>query len=173
MHQLSKQPYPGLLIAAARRRIGQAVLDRVAGHDLTAQQFWLLVAVLEAPGISQVELAARTRADAPNVSRALTALGDRGLVQMAPHPSDRRRTQVSLTPSGARLARSLRPVAQELRRTMVAGMSQGEVTALCGALRHLIANLDELDRRRVPPAPVRAAVRPRLAAPARRESSRG
>jgi len=167
------QPYPGLLVAAARRRISQAVLERVAGHELTAQQFWLIIAVLEAPGISQVEIAERTRADAPNVSRALTALGDRGLVQMAAHPSDRRRTQVSLTPSGARLARSLRPVAQELRQAMVAGMSQGEVAALCGALQHLISNLDELDRRQPPPVPVRAAARPRPSNAARRESSRG
>jgi len=148
---------PGLLIAAARRRIKQAVLERVAGHRLTAQQFWLVVAIHEAPGISQAELAARTRADAPSVSRAVAGLAARGLVRAEDDPGDRRRSRSRLTPAGRKLARALLPVARELRAAMVAGMTPAEVVALCDALQRLIANLDrldELDRR--PAARVRA-----------------
>ncbi len=140
-------PHPGLLIAAARRRIKRAVLDRVAGWRLTAPQFWMIVVVEERPGISQVEIAARTRAEAPDVSRALSALTERGLVRTEADPEDRRRTQVWLTRSGARLARELSPVARSLREAMVAGMTREEVATLCAALQRVVANLDALDAR--------------------------
>ncbi len=142
-------PYPGLLIAAARRRIKRAVMDRVAAWKLTPQQFWMLVAIHESPGISGVEIAARTRADPPDVSRALSALSDRGLVQVEPDPGDRRRTRVSLTRSGERMARDVVPVARTLREAIVAGMSRDEIASLCDGLQRVVANLDALDAPRL------------------------
>jgi DNA-binding MarR family transcriptional regulator len=144
------RPYPGLLIATARRRIKQAVFERVAGRQVTPQQFWMIVAIHETPGISQVEIADRTRADAPNVSRALSALSERRLVSVEADPGDRRRTRILLTPAGRALARELMPVARELRQAMVAGMSQAEIASLCSALQRLIANLDAAEARRPP-----------------------
>jgi len=138
------QAYPGQLIAAARRLIKQAVLARVADRDLTAQQFWMLVAIDERPGISQAEIAARVRADAPAVSRALAVLAGRGLVRTDTDPADRRRTCVRLTAPGRRLARQLAPVAREVRQTVVAGMTRAEVASLCASLQRIIANLDDL-----------------------------
>ncbi len=139
------QPYPGLLIAAARRRIKRAVLDRVAGRHLTPQQFWMLVAIQETPGISQVEIAARTRAEAPDVSRALAALADRGLVRSEVDPDDRRRTRVWLTRAGVRATKELAPIARSIREAVVAGMSRDEVASLCAGLERVVANLDALD----------------------------
>ena len=141
------QPYPGLLIAAARRAIKQAVLARIAGRQLTAQQFWLVIGVDEHPGISQAELAGRVRADPPAVSRALAALAERGIVRSTPDPDDRRRTCVHLTPAGRRLARDLAPLATEIREAIVAGMSAEEVAALTAALQRVVTNLDGLERR--------------------------
>jgi len=141
------QRLPGLLIATARHRIKRAVLQRVAAHDLSPQQFWMMVAIREQPGISQVDIVSRTRADAPSVSRALSALVDRGLVRTGPDPRDRRRTLAQLTPAGQRLARDLLPIARELRERMVAGMSATAVASLCAALQKIIDNLDALEAR--------------------------
>ncbi|HEX9052491.1 MAG TPA: MarR family transcriptional regulator, partial [Anaeromyxobacter sp.] len=135
-------PYPGLLIAAARRSIKRAVVERAAGWGLTSQQFWLLVAIHETPGISGVEIAARTRAAAPDVSRALAALADRGLVRSEPDPDDRRRARIWLTRAGAHMTRELTPVARALRDAIVAGMSAEEVASLCAALQRVVENLD-------------------------------
>ncbi len=145
---MSHQAQPGLLIAAARRRIKQAVLARVADRQLTAQQFWMIVAVEEDPGISQAEIAARVRSDPPTVSRTLSALIERGIVLAEVDPEDRRRTRVLLTPAGRRLARSLALVAREIREAVVDGMSPVEVATLCGTLRRIVANLDRLEKRR-------------------------
>jgi MarR family transcriptional regulator for hemolysin len=141
------QPYPGLLIAAARRRIKQAVLARIAGRQLTVQQFWTIVALDERPGLSQAEIAGRVRSDAPSVSRALAALAERGLVRASPDPADRRRTCVVLTPAGRRLARQLAPIAGEIRDAVVDGMSPEEVAAVTAALQRIVENLDRLAER--------------------------
>jgi DNA-binding MarR family transcriptional regulator len=140
-------PYPGLLIAAARRRIKRAVLDRVTEWRLTPQQFWMLIAIQEHPGISQVEIAGRTRAEAPDVSRALSALAERGLVRTEVDPDDRRRTRVWLTRSGARTTKELAPIARSLREAIVAGMRREEIVSLCTALERVVENLDALDAR--------------------------
>ncbi len=141
-------PYPGLLLAAARRSIKRVVVDRAAAWGLTSHQFWMLVAIHETPGISGVEIAARTRANAPDVSRALAALAARGLVRADPDPGDRRRARIWLTRAGARLTKELMPVARSLREAIVAGMSADEVAALCAALQRVVENLDALEDRR-------------------------
>jgi DNA-binding MarR family transcriptional regulator len=140
--------YPGILIAAARRRIKQAVLARVGDRGLTPQQFWILVAIRESPGISQTGIAERVFADPPTISRALAPLVARGLARAEPDPADRRRMRLSLSPAGQRLARALLPVAREIRTAVVAGMSAAEIAALNAALGRVVANLDRLERGR-------------------------
>lgn len=138
------QEYLGLLIAVARRRTKQAVLARVSRHQLTFQQFWMLIALLEHPGFSQVQLAERVRADAPAVSKTLGALLERGLVRSDLDPSDRRRSRITLTPAGRRLAIEVAPVAKEVRDAIVDGMSPSQIAAVREGLRRVIANLDRL-----------------------------
>ncbi len=140
----------GALIAAARRRTSQVILERVSEHRISAQQFWMIITIQETPGISQVEIAERTLSDTASISRALSNLTDRGLVETAPNPEDRRRTSVRLTPAGGRLASELAPVARELRSALVDGMSPTEVSSLGTLLERLIANLDRLWRRAPP-----------------------
>jgi DNA-binding MarR family transcriptional regulator len=138
------QEYLGVLIAAARRRIKQVVLARVSHAQLTPQQFWTLIALRERPGISQAQIAARVRADAPSVSRTLSSLHARGLVRTEADSADRRRACVSLTPAGKRLVAQLAPVAAEVRAAVVAGMTAGEIAAVRAGLERILANLDRL-----------------------------
>jgi DNA-binding MarR family transcriptional regulator len=138
------QEHLGLLVAAVRRRLKQAVLARVAEHGLTSQQFWFLVAIGEQPGISQAELAHRVRADAPTASRLVSAMAERGLLRTELDPADRRRARVFLTLAGERLARDLAPIAREVRSAVVAGMSDAEVSAVRTGLKRILENLDRL-----------------------------
>ncbi len=135
----------GLLIASARRRIKQAVLARTATHRLAVQQFWFLIALSERPGISQVELAEGVRSDAPTTSRVVASLARRRLVRADPDPRDRRRSRLSLTPAGVRLAKELSGTAQEIRAAVIHGMTEAELDALRQGLRRVIANLDRLE----------------------------
>jgi DNA-binding MarR family transcriptional regulator len=136
------QEYLGLLIAAARSRIKQVVLAQVAQFGLAPQQFWMLIALRESPGMSQAELAERVRSDAPTVSRTLAALLERGLVRSDPDPEDRRRSRVFLTAAGEQLASEVAAVAADVRAAVVEGMSAAEETAIRRGLRRILDNLD-------------------------------
>lgn len=85
-------------------------------------------------------LAAGVFADAPTASRVIETLHKRGLVSCACDATDRRRTVVSLTPDGERLARDAVVVADEVRATTVAGLSASEQEALRALLGKVIAN---------------------------------
>lgn len=134
----------GLLIAAARRRIRQAVGSRVRGYDLTTQQFWVLVAIYEHPGFSLGELAAHIRMDTPTASRVVFALINRKLVEVRDDAEDRRRARLHLKPAGAALAKALQALATATRAAIVQGLSATEQAALRAALRKIIANMDRL-----------------------------
>ncbi len=140
-----QREYVGLLIDIARRRIKQAVLRRVADRNLAPQQFWCLIAIHEHPGISQAELAQRVRVDAPTASRVLAALMRRRLVRTDADREDRRRTLLSLTVAGEKLARELAATAREVRGAVVEGMSDTDVEALRHGLRAVIANMDRFE----------------------------
>lgn len=150
------QEYLGLLIAVARRRLKQAVMARVARRHLSVQQFWMLVALSEHPGVSQSWIAERLHADAPTVSRTLSALVERRLVRVELDPSDRRRTRLSLSAAGRRLADELGPLAAEIRGVVIEGMTPGEIAAVRDGLLRVIANLERFEahatsRRRLAP----------------------
>lgn len=132
----------GLLIAAARRGIKQAIGSRLHGSGLSPQQFWLLTAIAEHPGLSLTALCTRRRMDPPTASRVVAALAAKRLLVVGDDGADRRRCRLELTGKGRTLAERLRPLLEEQRRTLVRGMSPAEQEALRGLLRRAIENLD-------------------------------
>ena len=134
----------GLLVAAARRLVKQAVSAEALRHGLSYQQFWFLVGIAETEGLSQRELSERLRTDAPTASRVTAGLVGLGLARAGEDPRDRRRSALLLTPRGSALARRLVPVAAGVRAAMVDGMPESELDALRRSLRRVIANLERL-----------------------------
>lgn len=161
------RPEPiGLLVAAVRRRLKQAVDARVRHHGLSPQQFWLLVAIREVEGYSLQRLAARQRMDAPTASRVVAGLVRRGLVRMDPDPADGRRARLRLTPRGRRVAQQMLALALEVREATAHGLTVREQQQARALLRRMLDNLERFDPRITAPrsrSAARAArsVRPR------------
>jgi DNA-binding MarR family transcriptional regulator len=153
MQRLHSQENVGLLIAAARRRIKQAVGELGRPYHLSAQRFWLLLGIEEREGLSLCELAGAHRIDEPTASRIVRALARQGLVRIAEDPEDGRRSQLFLTGPGGDLARRLRPLAEGLREATVEGFSQEEKRMLAASLRRVVENVDRFvsSQRRVLP----------------------
>jgi DNA-binding MarR family transcriptional regulator len=152
--QLLLQQEPvGLLIAAARRRIKQAVGHRLRGHGLTPQQFWVLVAVREAEGLGLCDLAAKLRLDQPTASRIVALLRRRKLVRIEGHEADRRRCSLSLTPGGATLAQEVYPLAREVREAVIQGIPAEELDRFRGLLRKVMANMERFEGAELPASP--------------------
>ncbi len=147
MQRLQTQENIGLMIAAARRSIKQAVSELARPYRLSAQRFWLLLGVSENEGLSLGELAARHRMDEPTASRIVAGLVRRGLICMAEDPGDRRRSKLSLTKTGCELAGELRPLQKAFRDATVEGLSAAEQRALVESLRRVIENVTRFARR--------------------------
>ena len=146
IRQNEAPPPLGLLVAGARRSIKQAVTKQLLGRRLSHQQFWLLVALHERPGLSLRQLAERHHMDSPTASRILDLLARRGLVRMEDDPEDRRRRSIRLTPRGTSLAREIHPLALRTREAVQAGFSESEKRALRALLQRIIANMRRFER---------------------------
>ncbi len=147
MQVLPEQESIGLLVAVTRRRIKQAVGRRVRSQGLSAQQFWLLVAIVEREGQSLRELAERLRTDQPTTSRIVTTLIGKKLVREEGDPRDRRRCCLRLTAAGRTLAERLHPLALEVRAAIVGGLGPSDQAALRNGLRKIIHNMDRFEKR--------------------------
>lgn len=119
-----------------------AVSDLIAGAYRTlfglSVPEWRLVAVLaERERISQFEIGARTRMDKVTVSRAAIALVERGLVERAPNPEDKRSHLLLLTAAGWSLYRQVAPEALALEKALLAGFSRAEIDSFTAMLSRL------------------------------------
>jgi DNA-binding MarR family transcriptional regulator len=83
--------------------------------------------------------------DKVTVSRAATALVDRGLVQRRPNPDDQRSHLLSLTRAGQLLYESIAPKALEMEARIFAGFSKQEITVFRAMLERLEASAAPLD----------------------------
>lgn len=92
---------------------------------------WRVLAVLGryAP-LSAVEVAQRTAMDKVQVSRAVTRLIARGLVDRARDGGDRRRTRLALAAAGRKVHDAIVPIALAKEAELLAGLSRDERRAL-------------------------------------------
>lgn len=80
---------------------------------------WRLIAVIaENPGITQQQIGARSRMDKVTVSRAASALTNRGLVTRAPNPEDGRSHILTLSREGQDLYQHVVPQALKLEKSL-------------------------------------------------------
>jgi DNA-binding MarR family transcriptional regulator len=149
----------GFLIAAARRRINQALGRRLRQYRLTPRQFWILIAIREHPGFSLTEIVAHLRMDYPTASRVVLALRRRRLVDVREDAEDRRRSRLHLGPVGAALGEELHGLATSIRGAVTQGLSGAEREALGALLGKIIANMDRFHNGRHPHAPSTAELR--------------
>jgi DNA-binding MarR family transcriptional regulator len=89
---------------------------------------WRLIAIIaEHDGITQQALGVATRMDKVTVSRAATALVERGLVARRPNPGDQRSHLLMLTSTGRALYDDVAPKALELEAQVFEGFSAREI----------------------------------------------
>jgi DNA-binding MarR family transcriptional regulator len=139
---LQEQEPVGLLVAAARRSMKQAVLRHSRPLRLTPTQFWFLNAARELPEASLGDLARRQKMDPPTASRIAEGLGKRGLLKVTTDKTDRRIAHVVLTATGAKMADRISPIAVAVRHAAIHNMSERELSSLRALLRKLADNLD-------------------------------
>lgn len=107
-----------------------------AKHELTAQQYNALRLLKAEPqGLPTLELASRLISRAPDITRLVDRLEQRGLVKRERSVDDRRTVQVTITEVGSQLLRDLAGAVKECARKQLGHLSQEQQQQLIALLR--------------------------------------
>ena len=166
------------LIRDAARAQARALQMRLLEHAVSFGHWSFLRILWEANGLTQSELSARAGVMEPTTYAAVTAMERLGLVRRRQLSGNRKNVHVYLTAKGRTLRRKLIPLAEEVNRISVGGISAADVATTRRVLLAMLDNLAGDDAEpanaelRVPSTrelsllPARAAKRARKSAPA-------
>jgi DNA-binding MarR family transcriptional regulator len=118
------------------RALEEELFDR---HDLTPQQYNALrLLASAAPGsLRTLELASRLVSRAPDITRLLDKLEQRGLIERDRPADNRRVVDVKIAPAGLDLLQSLREPLRECHRRQLGHLSQKTLKELAVLLREV------------------------------------
>ncbi|MFZ4079932.1 MAG: MarR family winged helix-turn-helix transcriptional regulator [Pirellula sp.] len=105
--------------------------------ELTSQQYNVL-RILQAAAprpVPTLQLSTRLISRAPDITRMLDRLGERGLVGRVRSQEDRRTVLVEITPQGLELLEKLQEPVKSLHISQVGHLSQADRTTLCRLLK--------------------------------------
>nr|WSW66187.1 MarR family transcriptional regulator [Streptomyces sp. NBC_00995] len=138
---LELQNYVGHLIRRAEQ-VHTALWFRHVSREITSQQFAVLNALRQEPGIDQRTLAHHTSLDRSTINQMVRRLTDQGYLSQVRDEEDRRRTLLSLTEEGAGLLDSLILPAQRINEQLLESLPEHERVLATDILRK-IASMDD------------------------------
>lgn len=148
----------GFLLSDTVRTMTRTFSARIAKHGVGMGIFQFLRVLWEDDGLTQVELAERTRMRGASAAGALHELERRGFVRRVADSRDRRKIRVMLTPKGRQLYDLVMPDIDVTNRAMLGGFSAAEQRMLKAMLQRMRRNLATASAK---PAPER---QPRVSA---------
>lgn len=117
-------------LGAVLSRLLEVVVEREApilsARELTMWEYVVLVSIADEPGLSQNDLARKSRRDPTRLIRHLDELAERGLIVRDVDPTDRRRRVVSLTDSGSALVRATQEDIRAMETTLLRALPPAE-----------------------------------------------
>ena len=127
----------GYNLRRAQDRVFNDFMTSMADHDITPGQFGVLTLIEANTGLNQTQLGNAIGIDRSTVVAVIDRLEDRGLVERAPSPTDRRSYALRLSPDGARLVATLRPLVRRHEARIAADLTADEQETLRRLLRRI------------------------------------
>ncbi len=126
-------------------RIGSALVERMeqelALHGLSIAM-WRVLASLSASGkLRQIDIAGMTAIEVSTMSRLITRIVKLGLVTRTRSDISNREVTVELTPKGRTLVNRLIPIARDMERSAIAGLSTADLAVTRDCLRQMYLNI--------------------------------
>ncbi|MFD3653271.1 MarR family winged helix-turn-helix transcriptional regulator [Streptomyces sp. 24-1644] len=137
---LDLENYIGHLIRRAEQ-VHTAMWAAQVSREVTSQQFAVLNALRQQPGIDQRTLAHATSLDRSTVNHILRRLTEQGYVTQTRDEADRRRTLLGLTEDGNELLNSLVPPAERVNEQLLSALPADQ-RALAVSMLRTVAGLD-------------------------------
>ena len=132
----------GYLIKRAHSLLIDQLEAAVAGSDITATQWVVLMHLRDGLAINASDLCAQLRHDSGALTRVIDQLEARGLVQRERSREDRREVQLRLTDAGIETVASLIPTVVDKFNFALRDFSRAEASELNRLLIKLITSLD-------------------------------
>src|ERR1700684_4050405 len=132
----------GYLIKRAHSLLIDQLEAAVAGSDITATQWVVLMHLRDGLAINASDLCAQLRHDSGALTRLIDQLEARALVQRERSREDRREVQLRLTTAGLATLTSLLPKVVDKLNFALRDFSRAEATELSRLLSKLISSLE-------------------------------
>lgn len=129
---------PSWLMTQTALHAGRLVSEGLAAADARGYHYRLLAALEEFGPASQAALGRRTGIDRSYVVEAVNELAEKGLVERAGDPEDRRRNIITITPAGVRQLGRLDEVLAGIQEELLAPLSADEREELARLLRRVL-----------------------------------
>ena len=114
---------------------------RLAEHDVPFGHWTFLRILWRQDGLTQRELSAEAGVTEPSTFAAIRAMEKQGYVARRQVAANRKNVYVHLTAKGRALERKLVPLAEEVNRRAVKGVTSADVQAARRVLLSIIGNL--------------------------------
>jgi MarR family multiple antibiotic resistance transcriptional regulator len=136
----------GYLSGLASRLLNKMLGKRFqeAGIKLTAEQWGVIILLLNSDAMTQGQLGERLYLEKSSVSRLVAGLERRGWVVRTKSPVDSRHKLVSATPKALEMAERCAVIARTILKEAHRGMTEDEQLVCRTVLSRIIANLQEL-----------------------------
>lgn len=132
----------GYLLKRAHALLIDQLEGAVAGSEITATQWIVLMYLRDGLAINASDLCSQLRHDSGALTRVIDQLEARGLVQRERSRADRREVQLRLTAAGIQMVASLVPKVVERFNFALRDFSRAEAAELNRLLTKLIGSLD-------------------------------
>lgn len=116
---------------------------REFGFEITIDQWLVLKALTENPGILQQEIAAKVFKDNASVTRIIELLAKADYLERKINPDDRRRSNLKVTSKGKKLISDIQNLIVENRANALQGISHSELETIQRVLLKITENCQE------------------------------
>ena len=142
--RFSADQHVGTALRETFRCFAKALSAKVEPFGLTLNMWFVLRALWESDGLSQVELAKRLEVTPAAMVGLVNSLQDLGLVIRCPSQTDRRAVRVHLTSEGQALRGKATGQALQVDARALRGLSPAEVEMMLKLMAKLRGNLAEI-----------------------------
>tara|TARA_R110002110_G_scaffold406421_1_gene626532 strand:- start:381782 stop:382246 length:465 start_codon:yes stop_codon:yes gene_type:complete len=134
-----------MLLLKARESVMRNFLPSLREHDLSAQQWRVLRALIEQDERDASDISERCAILLPSLSRILQNLDRRGLISRKTCGADQRRSLITISKKGRRLVEKIAPVSEERYRDITERFGADNLDALHALLDQLIDSMEADD----------------------------
>lgn len=113
---------------------------RENGYKITIDQWLIIKAILENPGISQQELGEKVFKDNASVTRIIELLVKSGYLEREVNQNDRRKSNLKVTTEGKSIIEKVQNLVLENRKTALTGITLEDLEIMNRTLKKIIEN---------------------------------